>query len=158
MENCIFENAPGDAFDGDFCTGTIVNSSFSNIKNDAIDFSGSEISIENCSIKNVGDKGISTGENSKITAKNCVISNSTMGAASKDLTHLSLENCKIENCKYGLAAYQKKPEYGPASIETKNCTFKEVNQKSIEDLDSKISIDGKTKIGKKKIDVEKMFY
>ena len=62
VSNCTFINIFSDAFDSDFCTGVLKNSNFTDIGNDAIDFSGSKIDIINCKINNANDKGISGGE------------------------------------------------------------------------------------------------
>ncbi|MCH8820817.1 MAG: hypothetical protein IIB03_10950, partial [Acidobacteria bacterium] len=43
IDACEFGDAASDAFDGDFVTGSITRSSFHDIANDAIDFSGSSV-------------------------------------------------------------------------------------------------------------------
>ena len=63
-----------------------------------------------------GDKAISVGERSRLYAKNINISDSYVGVASKDFSSVVIQNLEIKNVPYCLAAYQKKPEYGPASI------------------------------------------
>ena len=47
-----FNEIYSDAFDSDFCTGLVYKTIFTNIKNDAIDFSGSKILLENCEVHN----------------------------------------------------------------------------------------------------------
>ena len=47
LDNSSFEYIYGDAFDSDFSNGSLLNTEFKNIGNDAIDFSGSTIHIEN---------------------------------------------------------------------------------------------------------------
>lgn len=130
-----FEGIYADAFDSDFCTGLLDYTSFDSVGNDAIDFSTSQIYIENCEITNILDKGISGGEGSTLWVKNTNIINCNIGAASKDLSHVSLENVNIENCYYGLVALRKKPEYGAAVLETKklkliNCQIKHLIEKN----------------------------
>lgn len=116
LDNCKFYNTFADAFDSDFSTGTVKNTKFKKIGNDAIDFSGSKININNCIIDNINDKGISGGENSTLSVSNTNINNCNIGVASKDLSLVKIESSKIKNCKYAFTAFQKKPEYGPASI------------------------------------------
>ncbi len=116
MNNCIIQNTFSDAFDADFCDGKIINSNFLNCRNDAIDVSGSTINIQNVVIKEIGDKGISSGENSKVKAKNVTIQKATIGVAAKDLSSLIINDVIIENSKIGIAGYQKKSEYGPSNI------------------------------------------
>ena len=45
MENVSIEDSDSDGFDSDFSTGQIINSSFSNIKGDAIDFSEAQYQL-----------------------------------------------------------------------------------------------------------------
>ncbi len=135
VTRCVFEDIYADAFDSDFCTGLFDYSSFDRVGNDAIDFSTSQIRIENCEITNIKDKGVSGGEGSTLWVKNTTITNCNIGAASKDLSNVSLENVNIENCYYGLVALRKKPEYGAAVLETKklkldNCQIKHLIEKN----------------------------
>ena len=126
MTDCFFNEIFADAFDGDFVTGTINNCIFTNIGNDGIDVSGSKINIENTAIEKAGDKGISAGENSQITAYRIVIKNSEIALASKDKSIFNITKASLEKNKLAFTAFQKKPEFGPAeitadSIEIKNC-------------------------------------
>lgn len=124
VDRCKFIETNSDAFDSDFCTGTLSNSEFDRPGNDAIDFSGSVINISGCTIEAAGDKGVSGGEGSTLYVANTVINNSNIGIASKDKSLVTVENSKITNCVYGLSAYVKKPEYGAAQLEIKNVDFK----------------------------------
>jgi len=93
---------------------------FGKLGNDAIDVSGSIITIENTNIYNAGDKGLSAGEGAQMTATNVLIKDCEIAAASKDNSVLNLNNSILKNNKLNYTAFQKKPEYGPASIITKN--------------------------------------
>lgn len=116
LDDVVFENIKSDAFDGDFMHGSIKNCMFGKLGNDAIDVSGSDIIIENTNIYNAGDKGLSAGENTQMTATNVLIKNCEIAIASKDKSVLRLNNSIIQNNKLNFTAFQKKPEYGPASI------------------------------------------
>ena len=116
MSHCTFTDIHADAFDGDFVTGSINNCLFANIGNDAIDVSGSKISVENTAIENAGDKGISAGEKSHITASHILIKNSEIAIACKDQSFFKINTARLQNNKLAFTAFQKKPEYGPASI------------------------------------------
>ena len=129
-----FSRTFGDAFDADFCTGEVIGTSFVNIGNDAIDVSGSELIVRNTKINTTGDKGISAGENSKVTCYNTTIAESVIAVASKDKSKVDIEKIDIKNCHTGFAAFQKKPEFGPATITLQNFKFTNVkNQYMIED-------------------------
>ncbi len=157
VNRCSFENVFLDAFDSDFCSGKVINTTFNNVGNDAIDFSGSEIYIDSCEIINVNDKGISGGEASNLFVTNTKIENCNIGIASKDLSKIEVFNSHINNCEYGLVAFQKKPEYGPASIITKKLRRKEVSTPFLIERKSELDLNGRLITGKTK-NVAKRFY
>lgn len=116
VTNCSFDYIFGDAFDSDFCTGTVTDTRFTNIGNDAIDFSGSRINIAGVQISKANDKGISGGEASTLMVENTHIANANIGIASKDLSSVTVTGSTITDCNYGLVLLMKKPEYGPAEV------------------------------------------
>jgi parallel beta helix pectate lyase-like protein len=116
IDNMELVNSAFDGFDADFCTGRLSNSVIKNPGNDGVDFSGSNILVTDCQILHAGDKGISAGEESKITVHNTLIDGAVIGAASKDLSYLKVKNLQLKDCNQGFAAYQKKPEYGRSTI------------------------------------------
>ena len=124
IEDCTFQHTFADAFDSDFSEGTIKTSRFISPGNDALDFSGSSISIENCFVENAGDKSVSCGEQSTINIKNCEFNGCNIGVASKDKSEVHIEDSMIKNVTYGLVAFCKKPEYGPATISAQNLMLK----------------------------------
>lgn len=116
LDNIIFENTQADAFDGDYVNGVLKNCLFSHVGNDAIDVSGSIIEVNNVSIVGAGDKGLSAGENSRMTSTNIVIKNCEIAVASKDQSLLTIKGARLVNNKLGFTAFQKKPEFGKAEI------------------------------------------
>ncbi len=127
INKCSFYNIYSDAFDADFCKGQIKNTRFLKVKNDALDFSTSNIEVLNCIMDQIGDKGISAGEQSTLFANKIIVKNANIAFASKDLSTLTLDNIAIQNCKKGIVAYKKKPEYGPAKIVLKKYKFVNTN-------------------------------
>ena len=122
VANCRFEGAYGDALDIDFSRGELRDCEFTRSNNDAIDLSGSEVVIEGCSISGTGDKAISAGESSRIEVADLVIADSRFGLVSKDLSSLVAHRVTFRTTDTALAAYQKKPEYGPATITADSVT------------------------------------
>ena len=120
IDNCYFSNVISDAIDIDFSNGAISNSRFEYCGNDAIDVSGSEIIIYNCKVANCNDKAISCGEASSVTINECDIKNSKYGIVSKDLSNVRSNNSAFHNNNYDFSVYQKKAEYGIASLIEKN--------------------------------------
>ncbi|RMG58549.1 MAG: right-handed parallel beta-helix repeat-containing protein [Bacteroidetes bacterium] len=106
-----------DAFDADFCTGKISHCRFFRTGNDAMDVSGSEVEVSDCTVEHAGDKGVSVGEESRVKAWNLDIRFAVIGLAAKDRSRLEAAKIRLQDCGTGFAAYQKKPEFGPARIE-----------------------------------------
>jgi hypothetical protein len=157
LSNSTFDFTHSDAFDSDFSRGTVEKTLFTNIGNDAIDFSGSKISVKNCIINGARDKGVSGGEDSHLVIDNCTVSNSNIGLASKDLSSLKVSNSKISDCNYGAVLLQKKPEYGPATMVLKKVSFYRPKTKWLIEKGSFILNDNNKIEGDKK-DVAKLFY
>ena len=126
LKNSEVSQTYSDGFDADFCDGEVINCVFKNTGNDCLDFSGSHISIKDCKINFSGDKGVSCGEESQIDIENVSVDNAVLGVASKDNSIVRINNIELKNCQTGFAAFQKKPEYGPAQIEVNNVKVEKV--------------------------------
>lgn len=124
VDQCLFENTFGDAFDADFCTGEFVNNSFINTGNDGFDVSTSIINVDNVHFENIGDKAISGGEKSTLVISDIEIENTIIGLASKDSTLITGNNIYIKNAEIGITLYQKKPEYTGAYIDIEDVIIK----------------------------------
>jgi hypothetical protein len=116
IDQSLFQRTSSDAFDADFSDGTITNCRFENLGNDAIDVSGSALEVRDVIVENAGDKGLSTGEESRATVTRLEVRNSEIGIGSKDKAENIIDDLTIVNCHLGVTAYQKKSEFGPASI------------------------------------------
>ena len=116
-----FYQTNSDAFDGDFSEGIIENCSFQQITGDALDFSGSVVQIDRTEFSDIGDKAISAGEKTILSMTSSRLENVNIGVASKDLSEISLESIEIDSAQFvGLAAYVKKPQFGPAYLNGTN--------------------------------------
>jgi len=138
-----FINNQSDAIDSDYSDGYIVNSTFTNCGNDGLDISGSKVNVNNIIISHAGDKGISVGENSSLDGNNIEINNSEVGIASKDLSNVNLSGVKIYGSTIGFTVFQKKPEFGPASIIVADLKMNEVEVPYLNEKGSTIITDGK---------------
>ncbi len=114
-----------DAFDADAGNGIVDGCYFHDIGADAVDVSFTPAVVRNLRAVNIGDKGISIGEESSITAENIYVENADFGAAAKDSSHLILTGATIVAPRIaGLAAYTKKPVFGRTStISATDITF-----------------------------------
>ena len=78
---------------------------------------------------------------------------------SKDLSHVTLENATIVGARIaGLAAYIKKPNYGPAAITASQITFVDVSSEryTLVQTGSWIDLEG-TRIWGVDIDVDALY-
>ena len=124
MERVLIDGVASDAFDGDFVEGTVKDSIIKNSVEDGVDVSGSDIDVVGCTFVAIGDKGISSGEDSIVRVKDCVVESATIGAASKDFSQMDIDGLEIREARYyGLAVYIKKPEFGPSTIRARNLTI-----------------------------------
>ncbi|PIR44961.1 MAG: hypothetical protein COV10_02015 [Candidatus Vogelbacteria bacterium CG10_big_fil_rev_8_21_14_0_10_51_16] len=142
ITDSVFNKALSDAFDGDFVTGTISGTSFLRSGGDAIDVSGSVITVEGITIDGVGDKGVSIGEASEATLTDINITNALVGIASKDGSKVTARDLLISETTTGLAAYQKKLEYGPSSLSVMGLELKSVETPMFVETKSVVVVDG----------------
>lgn len=112
--------------------------------------------VDKVVIQRVNDKGISVGENSRLFLSSASIEHAKMGLASKDLSHVNISDMTIENAEIGIAAYTKKMEYGPATINAKGVTLVNVNRKAVVQIDSRVFLNAE-RIPEKTIDVENFY-
>lgn len=132
-----------DGLDIDFSKGTIDFLEVFQAKNDGMDFSGSHITVSNGRVEAVGDKGISVGEEANVQIESLHIIQAKSGVVAKDLSKLQVKQVQLEDCETGFAAYQKKPEYGGASIRVQNYSAKQVEHLHLIERGSKLWLKGK---------------
>jgi len=142
MDSVHFENTKSDAFDGDFVTGEIMNSTFKNLGNDAIDVSGSYIMLKGLTISNAGDKAISIGEKSDAIVENTKIQDSEIGINTKDLSITKATGVEIKNTRLAFTAFQKKDEFGAGKIIADNIKVQNVDQLHLIEVNSFMTLNG----------------
>jgi len=119
-----FAETASDAFDADFAQGVVERCVFHDIAADGIDVSGAEVHVYDVRMQNIGDKGLSIGEQSRLTAERVILEDVDFGVVSKDLSQVTASALTIRRARIaGLAAYIKKTAYGPASITATDVTF-----------------------------------
>lgn len=143
IDNTLFIGAQSDAFDGDFTKGRMTNVRFVNCGNDGIDISGSLLDVQNIFIDGSGDKGLSAGENSQMTVNNAEIKNAEIAVSSKDLSTLTANNIKLTNSKIGFTPFQKKAEFGPATIRVTNLKMDNTKIPFLVEENSTLVVEGK---------------
>lgn len=142
LEACRFDGIFSDAFDSDFSKGEVRNCAFLRTGNDGLDVSGSVVNVYECEFDTNGDKGISVGEQSDLYVFNSSFRNAPIAMASKDLSFLYVRNARLADCKQGFAAFQKKPEFGGATILVESYKADNVGRLYVQGEGSHIQIGG----------------
>lgn len=143
VSNCEFNDVFGDAFDSDFCTGRLSGTTFNNIGNDGIDFSGSVVDVSKCDFIGIGDKAVSGGEQSTLIVADMNVNVAEIGIASKDMSLVKVSDSRVAKCKFGYVAYTKKPEYGGAHMVISNVSISDLKTEYDIELKSTLKLDGK---------------
>ena len=157
FQNTEFCNIFADAFDSDFSDGKVVNCHFCDVLGDAIDVSGSQVTVTDTRIENIVDKGISVGEESTVIVQNVVMNTVGIGIASKDLSRAYVSQTEISNVRFAaLAAYIKKPVFGPAYIEATDIVITDATNEAIAQTDNVIMLRGKL-VETTEIDVDLLY-
>ena len=149
ISDSYFKFVKSDAVDSDYSNGTIINSMFTDIGNDAMDFSGSISKLSEIKIDGVGDKALSVGEMSKISGEHIDIINAEIGITSKDLSEVSLSDVKIKDTRLAFAVFQKKEEYGAGKAKITDLEMINVDFIHLVDLKSTLTLNGKEVISKR---------
>ncbi|MCB9035915.1 MAG: CotH kinase family protein [Lewinellaceae bacterium] len=118
IDRSMFKDINADAFDCDFCTGSVSNSLFVDVGNDGIDVSGSDITVSHVTLIRIGDKGLSAGEGSTMTAQWVDVTDSEIAFTSKDRSQLIISDSKSTNTRIGITIFMKKSEFGPAYVKS----------------------------------------
>jgi hypothetical protein len=142
LSNCLFDRSASDAFDADFCTGSVEDTRFLNIGNDGVDVSGSVVSVKRVAVHGSGDKAISSGEASDVTAEDLDVRDAVVGLASKDRSSLTVTGATLRGCTYPVVAFQKKPEFGPAVVDAKDVEVIDAKGQSLVQAGSKVTLNG----------------
>ena len=157
IDQLLIDGTFSDGFDADFCTGTLNNSRFQNTGNDCIDFSGSVINGSKIEVENSGDKAISAGEISTVTFSDLNIKNAEIAFAAKDKSILTITTANVDGVKFGVTGFQKKPEYGPASLVLNSVTYTNVKNLGLLGIGSICEYDGNIFHGQFEVDVDQLY-
>ncbi|MGD2167304.1 MAG: CotH kinase family protein [Gammaproteobacteria bacterium] len=143
MRNVNIERTAADAIDADFSQGQILGGSFTDIRGDAVDVSGSNISVEGTSFERILDKALSVGEASEMRATALLIRDTGSGAAVKDGSELAMNDSTIIAASFAaIAAFIKKAEYGPAYVTANNIEIDATETPALAQTHSSISLNG----------------
>lgn len=143
MVGCRFVDTMADAFDSDFCKGSISDTTFTRCGNDGIDISGSVIDLESVTINTAGDKAVSVGEASRLVFDNLTVRDAHIGLACKDSSEVAGSGLSLSRCRFGLTAFRKKPEFGPGTVSINDIEADDVNEMYLIEEGSVVTVDGR---------------
>lgn len=129
------EDAFADAVDADFSRLSFNSLKVINAGNDCFDVSSGQYFLEKAIFNHCGDKGISVGEMSSLSAKDIFVSNSDIGVSSKDFSKVYIESLYLSKVTQCAEAKRKKQEFGGAILKIIN-----VHCASSYDVDSESKI------------------
>lgn len=105
-----------DAIDADFSSLDFGSIEVIGAGNDCIDLSMGDYQIANFSGSNCGDKGVSVGEQARVTIENISIETAASGIVAKDGATLRIGVTRVRKVGYCIQAYRKKQEFDGALI------------------------------------------
>lgn len=161
LRETAISRAASDGFDADFADGSLTGGEFRDIGRsgggDGIDVSGSRVVLEGISFADIGDKALSVGEESNVTAAKIYIESAGAGCVAKDRSRLEISASTIRDARIaGLMAYIKKTEYGPAAIEARGIIFSGNAADVMAQTGSTILVDGAAAL-EEDIDVDRLY-
>ncbi len=142
LTNIQVSDSCSDAIDIDASSGSVSGLSLKQSGGDLLDFSDSVISLTNSVFAGAGDKAISIGEGSDVEISDITISNSVIGLAVKDLSRVAIDRANLKSLDVGLMAFQKKAEYGPASMVANDVDIVATQQQYVLEKRSAITLEG----------------
>ena len=128
-------NAHADAVDVDFSKINVDFISVNFAGNDCIDVSGGIYILKEVKVINCGDKGLSVGEDSRLTAKKIFIDEAEIGISSKDSSITKIHNAIFQNIKTCYESVKKKQEFWGAQL-----NFKSIDCSSNYNIDSNSTV------------------
>jgi hypothetical protein len=152
-----FANTFADAFDSDFSEGEVSGCYFHDITGDAVDVSDTKATVKDSKMERITDKGVSAGEKSTVIIQNVQMDTVGIGAASKDLSKTYVYTTQISHARFAaLAAYIKKPVYGPAYLEAPDVVITDTTTEAVAQTGSTILLHGK-EVPPVELDVDKLY-
>lgn len=129
ISNTLFSGNDQPDTDGidldDVHDGSVINCQFYDFlgsNSDGIDIGekSSNIHIDSIVTVNVTDKGVSVGQQSKVSISNSLFVNSNMGIAIKDSSFVTVDHCTFFNTAHAVTGYEKNPGRAGGNVRVTN--------------------------------------
>ncbi len=138
IDKSVFSFVPSDAIDIEFSKGKITNTYIANCKKYGIDISDSELFIDNLNIMRAQKAGLNIEANSIVNIDEIEIDLSDHAIICTDMAQCFIKKLRLTACKTGIKAYQKRQEYGPASVFI--LYIKHINVEKLADIEQKSNL------------------
>ncbi|MCA9000351.1 MAG: CotH kinase family protein [Planctomycetes bacterium] len=109
---CKFIRSLSDALDADISTVVVEDCVFVQSGGDAVDLMTTEATIVGTILDGSTDKGISSGENSRVLVIDTLFHDCEIGIQAKDRSQVSVFNSDFVACRMAIDAYKKNYQYG----------------------------------------------
>jgi hypothetical protein len=122
-----------DALDCDFCDGELRDNEIRDSGGDGFDFSGSRVIVRDSRVERCADKGMSIGERTVARLLNNEVIDCYTGVAVKDLSEVEIRGLTLSQLQVGIAAYIKKPTFGPSRVRVADLRMSDVETRILRD-------------------------
>jgi hypothetical protein len=157
LQDVSIHDTSSDAFDCDFCDGSVTGGRIDEVGGDGIDVSGSKLEVRGVELLQIRDKAVSVGERSQLVARALRIQGVGTALAAKDGSIAIFEDSDVADVQHvAIMAYTKKREFGPARVEARDIRMHQVGRAAVAQLGSVVEIDGAVQVAED-VDVEKLY-
>jgi hypothetical protein len=142
IDKARFKDISIDAFECDFSTGNVTNTSFVDVGSNAMVITSSDINLSHIFMNRIGQEALSANEGSNINARWVEVSNSEIALISKDRSKLNISDCKISGSRIGVTAFEKRTEFGPAYVAAERLKIFETDLPYLIETNSDFHLEG----------------
>lgn len=116
VRDCLVSEAAQNGWAVDYSRAAVQDCRFEQCGKDGLTMNGSRFNLDNGSFRGNARYGIHTTARSRLQAKGGMIANSPTALGASDGARVNWQGLRLIDCPIGFAAFQKKPEFGPARI------------------------------------------
>lgn len=114
IEQSQFTDIHADAFGGYFCSGSVSDATFMNVKRNGITLNGAEVDLSNIFMGRIGNEGISAGEDTELSARWVDIRNAGVGITGEGRSKVMLSDAQLLQSRVGIRLNEEQSGYEPA--------------------------------------------
>ena len=111
IEHSRFTDVQANAFAGYYCTGSAGNVTFLNVEKDGIALTSAKMDLSNIFMGRIGNKGISAGEDTELSARWVDIRGAGVALAGEGRSKVALSDAQLLQSRVGISLSQELPGY-----------------------------------------------